>query len=500
MLTLIDLRSVITTCLYSLMATSISNAVFAADLTATPLKQTTNIGYIQSESYPGGEATSKNKVNKQSFSHPSANLSEEKKLPFRVGRAFFKRIWVSSPASTTSSDGLGPLFNAKSCMRCHINNGRGHTPSFDQKHQNAVSMVLKLSIDPITEEQKELIASHKLSHIAEPTYGGQLQEFAVQGLKAEGRFKINYTDLVMPLADGTRVTLRQPSYLITDLKYGPLSPNTLISPRVAPQMIGMGLLELIPEKTLSSLADPLDQDQDGISGKTNKVWDPLLNKVSIGRFGWKAGMPSLAAQNADAFKGDIGLSTPLHPEGHGDCTIKQTNCLKAPTGNNYEKNQAEVNQKVSDLVELYTQHLAVPARRDPKGKHILKGKALFYEANCVKCHTPSHITASSSKNPELSEQTIWPYTDLLLHDMGKGLADNRPEGEANGQEWRTPPLWGIGLTNKISGHSQLLHDGRARNVLEAILWHDGEAKKSREAVVNMSSKQRQLLIQFVESL
>lgn len=451
------------------------------------------------EDLPGGKATSKkNYNNRNAFSHSSGNLGFGKELMFKVGNGLFRKLWVSSPASTKSSDGLGPLFNARSCQRCHLKDGRGHPPEANWPKDNQVSMFLRLSVPPKTGEQKDLLASGRASVIKEPTYGGQLQDLSIQGHDGEGRMNIEYIPFPVTLGDGTVVELRKPNYSITDLKYGSLAKDVMISPRVASQMIGLGLLEAINEKDILTHIDEEDRDGDGISGRANWVWSIEDKKLKLGRFGWKAGMPSLKQQSAAAFAGDIGLSTSLFPIPFGDCTSTQSFCRKAPHGEN--DGRPEVRDEMLDLVLFYTQNLAVPKRRNPKDPSVLKGKALFHDLGCVSCHRPKYVTGKLPKNKHLEGQTIWPYTDLLLHDMGEGLADNRPEGKATGREWRTPPLWGVGLTKTVNGHEFLLHDGRARSVLEAILWHGGEAQKVTERFKQLSKQERDWLIEFVRSL
>jgi len=451
------------------------------------------------EQMPGGAATSLKRANANAFSHSSRNLNFAQEMEFKVGNAFFRRLWVSAPASTRSSDGLGPIFNARSCQRCHLKDGRGHPPRANWPDDNAVSMFLRLSIPPETDEQRELLRSDRAAVIAEPTYGGQLQDFAVQGLSAEGRMHIRYAPEPVTLADGTVVELRKPTYSITDLAHGPLHPKAMLSPRVAPPMIGLGLLEMIGERDILSKADPEDRNGDGISGKSQSVWDVEKDAPALGRFGWKAGNPSVRQQSAGAFAGDIGISNPVAPWHWGDCTSTQSDCRSAPSGATPEHAGLEASEKVLSLVTFYSRNLAVPKRRHVDAPKVLAGKKLFYETGCIACHTPKYVTAMDPARPEHSGQLIWPYTDLLLHDMGDGLADGRPEGRANGWEWRTPPLWGIGLTETVNGHTNFLHDGRARNFLEAILWHGGEAEPAKERVRAMRKAERDALIAFLNS-
>lgn len=430
------------------------------------------------------------------FSQPSANMTFERQLDFRVGDGIFRKLWVPSPSSTKSSDGLGPLLNARGCQSCHLRDGRGRPPAVSEA---ATSMVLRLSIPPQTDADRQTLATYLRAATPEPTYGGQLQNFSVNGLLAEGRMTIAYTEHPVTLADGEIVRLRKPRYGVTELNYGPMHRQTMISPRVAPPMIGLGLLEMVPEVALLKYADPEDADGDGIAGKPNRVRSPAEGRAMMGRFGWKAGMPTVADQVADAFATDLGLSTHLVPASHGDCTPAQKACLSLPTGDD-AREKVEVPRKMFDLVVFYARNLGVPAQRNPQGPAVLRGKALFAAAGCSGCHVPSFVTGSDPARPEQSAQRIFPYTDLLLHDMGEGLADERPEGEANGRQWRTPPLWGIGLTRTVSGHDMMLHDGRARGALEAILWHGGEAEAARARVQRMSRAERIDLLAFIQSL
>jgi len=454
-----------------------------------------------SEEFPGGTATTNESINtRDAFSHFSHGIGFEGEGKFKVGNAIFRKLWVSAPSSTKASDGLGPLYNSRACQSCHFKDGRGHPPKANYPDDNAESMFLRLSIPPETEEQKRLLAEHKINTIDEPVYGGQLQNLAIQGHDGEGHMHIAYEEVPVKLGDGSTVSLRKPTYTITDLKYGALHPKTMMSPRVAPQMIGLGLVEAIPEAQIRANADPDDKDGDGISGRTNEVWSLAENRVALGRFGWKAGVPSIRQQSASAFAGDIGISNPLVEKASGDCTPMQSVCVKAPNGNSERDGDLEIGSKLFDHVVFYAQNLAVPPRRNAKDATVLQGKALFYQLGCQACHTPSFTTGTVEGQRHLSNQKIWPYTDLLLHDMGEGLADNRPEGMADGREWRTSPLWGIGLTETVSGHTFFLHDGRARNLEEAILWHGGEAQASRDAYAALSKAEREALDAFVNSL
>ncbi len=473
----------------------------SANQPVNPVKADAGAVHEPGEENPGGSATTKKGITtRDAFSQSSHGIGFGGEARFKIGNAIFRKLWVSAPASTKSSDGLGPLYNSRSCQSCHFKDGRGHPPNANFPDDSAESMFLRLSIPPETDEQREVLASHRANTIGEPTYGGQLQDVAIQGHDNEGHMHITYEDVPVDLDDGTKVSLRRPTYSIDDLKFGPLHPKVMMSPRVAPQMIGLGLLEAVPEDQIRALADPADKDGDGISGRTNEVWSKENNKVALGRFGWKAGEPSIKQQSAGAFSGDIGLSTQINPNPSGDCTKAQTFCLNAPNGNTKRDGGYEVSPKLLDFVTFYAQNLAVPKRRNINDPEVAKGKQLFAKLGCSSCHTPSLTTGNAEGQPHLSNQKIWPYTDLLLHDMGEGLADNRPEGMANGQEWRTAPLWGIGLTETVSGHTFFLHDGRARNIEEAILWHGGEAQSARDGYAALPKADREALIRFVESL
>jgi CxxC motif-containing protein (DUF1111 family) len=454
------------------------------------------------EEKPAGAATVRARGNADAFSQLSGNMPFAHEMDFKLGNALFRKTWVASPSSTLASDGLGPLYNARGCQDCHLKDGRGHAP--EGPDDRAVSMFLRLSIPASSTTPAPSNAQDIEDWIAtanEPTYGGQLQDFASPGQAAEGQMQITYTDQPVTLADGQVVTLRAPTYAVADLGYGALHSDTMLSPRVAPQMIGLGLLEAIPAETLLARADPDDADGDGISGRAAIVPSAEFGVPMLGRFGYKGGAATVRDQSAAAFSGDMGLSTPLHADPWGDCMGAQTGCRSAPHGQEPDvRDGLEVDAASLDLVTFYGRNLGVPERRDVNDPAVLHGKEVFYTLGCISCHTPKHVTHRLENQPEQSFQLIWPYTDLLLHDMGEGLADNRPEGRATGSEWKTPPLWGIGLTPQVSNHSQYLHDGRARNLLEAVLWHGGEAQAARDAVVGLPTSDREDLIKFLESL
>lgn len=444
----------------------------------------------------GGAGTSTKIVSRDAFSHFNQNLSFEEEEDFKLGNALFRKLWVSSPASTKASDGLGPLFNARACQSCHLKDGRGHPPEGDT---DATSMFLRVSRTASSDADLAALENFLLSNHPDPTYGGQLQDLAVPGLKAEGHMQIRYQEVPVPLGDGTIVKLRKPTYSVIDLAYGPLHSDTTLSPRIAPQMIGMGLIQAIHPADLLAIADPDDADGDGISGEPSLVRDAAGN-LTLGRFGWKAQNPSVRKQSAGAFAGDIGISTPDVPSHHGDCTEAEAACLTMPTGVQPDLGDTEAPDPILALVTFYSENLAVPARRGVDDPMVLAGKQSFYSLGCASCHTPKFVTSREADTPAHRFQLIWPYSDFLLHDMGEGLADGQRVGVADGQEWRTAPLWGIGLTETVSGHTFFLHDGRARNLTEAILWHGGEAQAARDGFAALGIDQRDALLAFLESL
>ncbi|RKE95425.1 di-heme oxidoreductase family protein [Ichthyenterobacterium magnum] len=431
------------------------------------------------EEFSGGETTVFNE-SPEAFGFSAANLDHSLDADFGVGNSLFRQNWVTAPASTTARDGLGPFFNARSCTGCHFKDGRGRAPLFNGELSHG--MLLRLSVPGTTSTG---------ANLPEPIYGGQLQDDSILSATTEAGFIITYSDVVVNYPDGTQTTLRKPSYSFTNLAYGEMAANVEISPRVGNQMIGLGLLEAIPEATLLSFADEFDTDNDGISGKPNYAWNVQTQSITIGRFGWKANTPTIKQQVAGAFSGDLGITSSLFPD---------ENC---PTGVNCDNFINGGSPEISDInlnkVATYASVLNVPGRRNHDDQRVLEGKQLFNSINCIACHIPKIVTGNHSI-AALENQTIRPYTDLLLHDMGEGLADNRPDFNANGNEWRTQPLWGIGLIETVNNHTNLLHDGRARNIEEAILWHAGEAEDSKLAFMNLNASEREKIIDFINSL
>ncbi len=427
-----------------------------------------------------------------SFSQPAANMPLMRRLDFSVGNSFFRNPWVVSPASTDARDGLGPLFNTNACQNCHIKDGRGHLPQSET--DNAVSLLLRLNVSG-----NHQLAPHEANK-TDPNYGGQLQDFGIPGVPAEGQIKIEYDKRRIRFADGSEVELQKPRFSLVQLAYGNLHPKTQVSARIAPVMVGLGLLEAVADETLVALADPHDSNRDGISGRLNRVWSVESQSQVNGRFGWKAGQPSLKQQNAAAFNGDMGIRSSLFPS--ENCTATQILCNKVSEQDDLNRpgSEIEISDTLLDQVTFYTSNLAVPKRRRPQDKNVVAGERLFNELNCSACHVPQVSTSSNYKFNWLANTRINPYSDLLLHDMGSELDDGSSEFLATGSEWRTPPLWGLGMIKSVNGIEALLRDGRARNAEEAILWHGGEAEAAKQAYLKLSKNQREQMMAFLYDL
>jgi CxxC motif-containing protein (DUF1111 family) len=402
------------------------------------------------------------------FSLPAPNLSAEDLDKHSKGDHQFEQRFVQVPAPI--NPGLGPLFNNNGCITCHVADGRGEAGI-------SGTMLFRISIPG----EDEYGGPNPVSG-----FGTQLQDKALIGYEPEGNVNITYTEISGKYPDGTGYSLQKPNYSLS----GRISSGILLSPRIPPSVFGMGLLESIPAEDIISLADESDNNKDGISGKVNWVWNYKTNEEEIGRFGWKANTPTLLQQTASAYNEDIGITSPYFP---------LENCYSngmCDTSND----DPEITEETLEEVTFYVQTLAVPARRNFDDAYVKRGKLIFKQVGCESCHVSTFTTELNSEIPELSNQKIHPYTDLLLHDMGDELADNRPDYKANGNEWRTAPLWGIGLIEIVNGHLSFLHDGRAKSLEEAILWHGGEAKKSKENFMNLIKSDRDALIKFLKSL
>ncbi|MHA3789503.1 di-heme oxidoreductase family protein [Flavobacterium hauense] len=434
----------------------------------------------EGEQFSGGVATVNN-ASEEAFGFAYTGLNSVQDTDFGVGNSFFRQSWVSAPSSTTLRDGLGPYYNAIACASCHFKDGRGRPPMFDGELGRG--LLLRLSIPG---------ADSHGGPLGDPVYGGQLQDNAILGPTIKGQISITYQTITETFDDGTTVQLQKPIYTVNNLGYGPLASGGMISPRIANQIIGLGLLEAVPEATFLGFADENDSDGDGISGRPNYVYDIESNSQKMGRFGWKANQPTVKQQVAAAFLNDMGITSYTFPN---DYCPPGVDCGNIPNGGT-----PEIEDATFDRVVLYSRALSVPIRRKHNDPSVLKGKQLFKDLNCVACHKPKMQTGSSYFIAGFANQTIRPYTDLLLHDMGPELADNATDYLATGSEWRTPPLWGIGLVQTVNGHTNFMHDGRARNITEAILWHGGEAKAAKEKFKKISSKDREDLLKFLNSL
>ncbi|MCP3138297.1 di-heme oxidoreductase family protein [Pyxidicoccus xibeiensis] len=434
------------------------------------------------EDRPGGATTVATPGAVTAFKRPAANLTLERRAEFFIGEAVFEADWLPAPsASRAERDGLGPLFHSVSCVACHVGSGRGRPP---EEGEVADTLLVRLSVPGVD--------AHG-APVPEPTYGDQLQPRGIPGVPAEGQARMRWTEVPGTFADGVPYSLAAPELLLTELAHGPLAPGTRTSARVAQPMMGLGLLAAVPESTWLEWADPDDADGDGISGRPNRVWSRREGRAVLGRFGWKANQPDLEHQNSAALLGDMGLTSPLFAD--EGCMEVQAACRAAPTGG-----APEVSERQSRALDFYSHTLAVPGRERVDAPEVLAGKAVFHRVGCARCHRPSLTTGTLAGYPELSGQRIWPYTDGLLHDLGEALADGREDFLATGREWRTPPLWGLGRTRAVNGHTRLLHDGRARSPLEAILWHGGEAEAAREAVRHLTQAERDALVAFLDSL
>lgn len=433
----------------------------------------------------GGDASVDN-TGANAFAQAAPGLDRQQRRAFVVGNNFFNDNWVTAPASTTARDGLGPLFNAQSCSSCHFKDGRGQPPTPENPKEKG--LLLRLSV-PGTDPHG--------GPNPHPVYGGQFQDQSIQGVPTEGRIDLTWREIPGSFDDGTPYVLTEPVYSLVDLGYGPLGDDVMLSPRIAPPVFGSGLLEAVPETTLKELVRRQAEGDDDVSGKLNMVWSPRTETLVPGRFGWKANVGTVEDQSAGAFHGDIGITSSLHPT--QDCMPAQVECLAAPDGGTPNPGDPEITDEKLDRVVFYTRTLAVPNRRDIGLPETDRGSELFDQLQCSACHVRELRTGDTDVAP-LSKQTIRPYTDLLVHDMGPGLADDRPDFLATGSEWRTPPLWGIGLTEAVNRHSRFLHDGRARNLTEAVLWHGGEAEASQKAFLALDKNDRSDLIAFLQSL
>jgi CxxC motif-containing protein (DUF1111 family) len=466
--------------------------------------------FEQAEHLPAGGMTGKG-LSDRSFVQVGRNVDRKQELLFWTGFSLFRDPWVIAPSSTKDRDGLGPLFNTRSCISCHLSGGKGPAPQ--EGNSKPTALVIRFG-------------SAEDGLFSDPIYGDQLQPRAIAithgsiapDLLGEAKLQLSYQEVYGEYADGSIYILRQPSYQLTDLAYGDLDKRTALSPRFSPVIYGVGLLDAISEQDLLAQEDINDTDQDGISAKYNRVpiapsehntaefhgalentKDTALLETAlmgIGRFGLKAKHPSLHQQVAAAFRDDLGVTSTSFV--YESCTTEQANCQAASVVGDHES--VEIPDKLLDLVTQFNQLIAVPPARNLGSEKAQQGRELFYQLGCESCHTASYTTDAEYPHESLANQTIWPYTDLALHDMGVGLADGVNEYAANGNEWRTPPLWGIGARKNIRSENLYLHDGRAKTVAAAILWHGGEAQASQQNFIQLNKQQRNALLAFLDAI
>ncbi|MCW3125297.1 MAG: thiol oxidoreductase [Bacteroidetes bacterium] len=391
-----------------------------------------------------------------------------------LGDSKFDATFVTAPAPVNS--GLGPLYNNVSCSGCHHNDGNG-VPTAGDAHS---SLLMRISMPGID--------SHG-GPVPVPGYGLQIEDKATLGKLPEAKVDITYSYQTYSFPDGETYELRRPTYSLSSL-YAPLPGGYMLSARVPLPVFGLGLLESIPESAILANSDPNDADGDGISGKPNYAWDPVSQTTMLGRFGWKASVPTIINQIAGAASADMGVTTRIQP-------VETSFGQPQYDGLNDEN---EMPDSILTALDFYIHTLAVPARRDVTEAQVVQGKKIFTQAKCIRCHVETMTTATDVAFPVISNQRIHPYTDLLLHNMGPDLADNRPDFEATGQEWRTPPLWGVGLYERVSYPAHFLNDGRARTLIEAIMWHGGEAFQAKDYVSHLGKADRDALIAFLKSL
>jgi len=436
--------------------------------------ENTGAAFSEQEINSGG-ATTVHDAGTNAFSRPAPNLSDAALEKHNAGDAEFEASFVTAPAEVNG--GLGPLFNNSNCSSCHVNDGRGK-PFFDDGSISSVLVRISLNGDEPGDP------------IPVDGFGLQIQNKAVYSKVPEADVEAIYDYITEQLDDGTEVELRDPTYQVLN-PYKPIPSNANTSVRTAPPVFGLGLLEAIPEQQIMANADPNDTDDDGISGKANYVMNDSTNQRELGRFGWKANQPTVIQQVARAYQQDMGVTTPYYPH---------DNDYGYPEAEDGLDDDPELSQQILEQTTFYVQTLGVPAKRNAENPIVKQGRELFQQAGCQSCHIPQFTTSKNADIDALAGQTIFPYTDLLLHDMGEGLADHRSDFKASGREWRTPPLWGIGLVEVVNGHQSFLHDGRAQSILEAILWHGGEAQKSKEFVKQLSENERKALVKFVKSI
>lgn len=428
-----------------------------------------------SERKAAGGATTIYTANSTSYSIPAPNLNSQALALHLLGDLDFEAVFVTAPSIVNS--GLGPIFNNSSCISCHPRDGRAKFPSDINSRSG---LLLRISKSGITSTGSPYPVSG---------FGTQIQHHAIFGYQPEAKIQVSYTPIIETFADGTQIVLQKPIYTLIE-PYTELPSNIMISPRLGTPIFGLGLLECISESDILANQDVEDSDGDGISGRANYVYDNISASYKLGRFGWKANTATIIEQCAMAYLEDMGITSPYFAQETGQGQSNGTDGLD---------DDPEIDLQTLEQVAFYCKTLGVPASRNHDWYNVKMGAKLFEEIGCAKCHIPKQQTGYSPIEA-LSNQTIYPYTDLLLHDMGENLADNRPDFLANGREWKTRPLWGIGLTYVVNGHTHFMHDGRAKNLTEAILWHGGEAESSKNNFKSLDAQNRQYLLDFLNSL
>ncbi len=442
--------------------------------------------YQKGEELPIGKFSTTT-YNYQAFGMLIPYMERDQRVDFGLGDRLFMRTF-------SESSGLGPRFNARACANCHFRDGRGRPLEISTDVEDTNGALSKGFLMRLSVAGQDSHGGPK----GVDGYGGQLQDRGLDAIggKGEAKIRVTYEMIKGTYPDGTPYELRKPTYEFYDEQFGSLA-GVMTSPRVGTQTIGFGFVDALTEQQLLANADENDADKDGISGKANYVWNVRANKLTIGKFGWKANAPTLEQQIAGALSGDMGMSTSIFPK--QNCPSEQQDCNDYVTANNME-NQIDFSDERLRQITFYQATLAVPERRNVRDRDVLKGKGLFHDMKCIKCHVIGFKVEKSEMVPQIAGTVFNPYSDFLLHDMGEDLADNRPDFLANGREWRTQPLWGIGMIPTVNKHTFLLHDGRARNIEEAILWHGGEAENSKKEFMNLSKDQREQVLKFINSL
>jgi CxxC motif-containing protein (DUF1111 family) len=422
---------------------------------------------------PGGEGTAA-VYGAGAFGQPASNLDDGGRSRFRIGDEFFTEPWTPVGEGSPERDGLGPTYLATSCASCHPADGRSSAPGTTGDDGSAI--VRFVGPDG--------------GGIDDPAYHVQLQTRAISGVPPEASMSVTWSFDEGSYPDGTRFQLRVPSVVVSGVRFGPIRPAPGV--RVGPALIGLGLLEAIPADGILANADPADTDGDGISGRPALVDSPTQGHGALGRFGHKANAATIEDQTALAYLLDIGITSPLHPE--DNCPSPQASCAAASPGGT-----PEISGERFDDVVFYARTLAVPGRPSAGDPEVVEGEAIFDDLGCAACHVRRWVTGDH-EIPALAGQTIYPYTDLLLHDLGPALSDGRSDGVATASEWRTPALWGLGLVRTVNPSAGFLHDGRARSIEEAVLWHGGEAQASRDRFVALPADARTRVLEFLASL